>query len=91
MSALMMGAVVFAIAGFAIWQAPWLLSLRDRVSQHVPAPPPLDPAEASMARVVALIRIARELEAIGAKSAASKIKAALATVIEEDLLREIKQ
>jgi len=89
MSALMMGAVVLAIAGFVIWQAPWLLSLRDRIGQHVPAvvPTPTDPAEASMARVVALIRIARELEAIGAKSAASKIKAALATVIEEDLLR----
>jgi len=87
MSLTLVAAIILAIAGLAIWQAPRLLELRDRIAKRVPEPSPVDPASASMQRVVSLIRIARELEEVGAKSAAEKIKAALSTVIEEDLLR----
>ena len=91
MNLLQIGFVVLICAGLALWFAPQIMAWRDRIAKRVPdvlpVPSPSDPASASMQRVVSLIRIARELEEVGAKSAAGKIKAALSTVIEEDLLR----
>jgi hypothetical protein len=86
MTLMQLGIVVLAVAGFVMLFGESILAWLRGV-RVAPVVPTTDPAEASMGRVVALIRIARELEAVGAKSAAVKLKETLATVIEEDLLK----
>jgi hypothetical protein len=93
MSTLMLGALILFAAGLAIWQAPTIMSYFTKVNipavpavPAMPAVPAVQDKQAAIARILTLVKITKELEALGAKSAATKLKAALATIVEEDLL-----
>lgn len=98
MNPIVLTAVVLAVAGFAAWNAPKILAWAKGVRSRVPSPGPLEQAarervqkntfDAALQRARALHGLMYDLEDVGAKAAASKLKSAIATVIEEDLLRE---
>ena len=82
MTALQLGFVVLVLAAVAIYFAPQLVEWRKQIKGQVQPPD----SEAKVRRLVRLIDLIKELESVGAKSAASKLKAAASTLIDEDFL-----
>ena len=87
MTALQLGFVVLVLAAVAIYFAPQLVQWRKQIKEQVqPIVPISSDSEAKVRRLMRLIDLIKELESVGAKSAASKLKAAASTLIDEDFL-----
>ena len=87
MTALQLGIVIAVAAALAFYFAPQIVEWRKQIKEQVQPIVPTSPdSEAKVRRLVRLIDLIKELELVGAKSAASKLKAAASTLIDEDFL-----
>lgn len=59
------------------------------VAQPAPTETALDSPEARKARLLTLLRLIAECDAVGAKGAASKLRTAASSVVQDDFLREV--
>ena len=88
MTPLLWGALILVIAAVAIVKAPRIIGAVS-VATPIVTQPSVAPSEteARVQRLVRLLDLIKELDAVGAKAAASKLKAAAATLIDEDFLK----
>lgn len=82
MTPLMLGFVIAIAAALAFYFAPQIVERIKGTQARATSPD----SEAKVRRLVRLIDLIKELDAVGAKSAATKLKAAASTLIDEDFL-----
>lgn len=88
--------VVLLVTAVAIYYAPKLVEWRDKIKDRIkdrrlpdvdtPAPMPDASMEARVKRMLLLIDLIKQLEAVGAKAAAARLKGAASTLVEDDFL-----
>ena len=83
MTPLLWGALILVVAAVAMVNAPRIIN----VAKQTPVAPEPSETDAKVQRLVRLIDLIKELDAVGAKAAASKLKAAASTLIDEDFLK----
>ena len=96
MTLIQLGIVVLIVAAVAIYFAPklveWRDQIKDRVKPVIPgapvAPVPSgDTVEDRVRRLLMVRDLIRELDAVGAKGAVSKLRGAAAVLVDEDFFR----
>ena len=91
MTPMLWGAVILVVAAVAMANATKIIAWLDATKQQAkpvvqPVVVPSSETDAKVQRLVKLLDLIKELDAVGAKSAASKLKAAASTLIDEDFL-----
>ena len=95
MTFIQIGIVVLVVAAVAIYFAPKLVEWREQIKDRVKPVMPTDPQgptvpdalfEGKVRRLLMVRDLIRELDAVGAKGAVSKLRGAASMIVEEDFL-----